>query len=151
LNLLDFTDRVTIVAGRAEGFDVPASRLADLAGAGIAAHAFGVAEYENHDGQMLALILDDPEQTRIPVEQVYTIRPTRVVSDLPRQLGLELNALGQIVVTPEQHTNVAGVYAAGDATDLHDHQLSAAAHEGNQAACGANYHLSSPVQRNPGD
>jgi thioredoxin reductase (NADPH) len=151
LDLLVFTDRVTIVAGRPEGFEVPASRLADLAANGIAAHSVGVAEYENGDGQMRALLLDDPERTRIPVEQVYTIRRTISGDKLPRQLGLELNQLGQIVVTNEQHTNVPGVYAAGDATSLHDHQLSAAAHEGNQAACGANYHLYSPVQRAPGD
>jgi len=43
------------------------------------------------------------------------------------------------------------VYAAGDATSLHDHQLSAAVHEGNQAAFGANYHLYSPAQRDPSD
>ena len=151
LDLLVFTDRVTIVAGRPEGFEVPASRLADLAGKGVAAHSCGVAEYENRDGQMRALVLDDPGRTRIPVEQVYTIRRTRAANELARQLGLELNPLGQIVVTSEQHTNVPGVYAAGDATSLHDHQLSAAAHEGNQAACGANYHLYRPVQRAPGD
>jgi len=147
LDLLDFTDRVTIVAGRPEGFEVPSSRIADLTASGIAAHPFGVAEYENRAGQMRALILDDRGRTRIPVEQVYTIRTSRPPNELARQLGLELNALGQIVVTSEQHTNVPGVFAAGDATDLHDHQLSAAAHEGNQAACGANYHLYAPVQR----
>jgi thioredoxin reductase (NADPH) len=100
---------------------------------------------------MRALVLDDPRRTRIPVEQVYTIRRTRAANELARQLGLELNQLGQIVVTSEQHTNVPGVYAAGDATNLHDHQISAAVHEGNQAACGANYHLYRPVQRAPGD
>jgi thioredoxin reductase (NADPH) len=147
LDLLVFTDRVTLVAGRPEGFGVPASRLADLAGRGIAAHPFAVAEYENRDGQMHALVLDDPSRTRIPVEQVYTIRSTVAVGDLPRQLGLELNEAGQIVVTSEQHTNVLGVFAAGDATSLHDHQISAAMHEGNQAACGANYRLYDPVQR----
>ena len=151
LDLLVFTDRVTIVAGRPEGFDVPASRLADLAANGIAAHACGVAEFENKDGQMQALVLDDPGRTRIPVEQVYTIRGTRATNELARQLGVELNPSGQIAVTSEQHTNVPGVYAAGDATNLHDHQLSAAVHEGNQAAFGANYHLYSPVQRDPGD
>jgi thioredoxin reductase (NADPH) len=147
LDLLVFTDRVTLVAGRPEGFGVPASRLADLAGRGIAAHPFAVAKYENRDGQMQALVLDDPSRTRIPVEQVYTIRSTVAVGDLPRQLGLELNEAGQIVVTSEQHTNVLGVFAAGDATSLHDHQISAAMHEGNQAACGANYRLYDPVQR----
>jgi thioredoxin reductase (NADPH) len=151
LDLLVFTDRVTIVAGRPEGFEVPASRLADLAGKGIAAHSCGVAEYENRNGQMQALVLDDPGRTRIPVEHVYTIRRTRAANDLARQLGLELNPIGQIVVTSEQHTNVPGVYAAGDATSLHDHQMSAAAHEGNQAACGANYHLYQPSQRAAGD
>ena len=149
LDLLVFTDRVTIVAGRLEGFEVPASRLADLAANGIAAHPCGVAEYENRDGQMQSRVLDDPERTRIAVEQVYTIRRTRAANEIARQLGLELNPLGQIVVTSEQHTNVPGVYAAGDATSLHDHQLSAAIHEGNQAACAANYHLYSPAQRGP--
>ena len=151
LDLLDFTDQVTIVAGRPEGFEVPASRLADLAANGIAAHPCGVAEYENRDGQMQALVLDDAGRTRLAVEQVYTIRRTRAASELARQLGLEISPIGQIVVTSEQHTNVPGVYAAGDATSLHDHQLITAAHEGSQAACGANYHLYRPVQRDPGD
>ena len=151
LDLLVFTNRVTIVAGRPEGFEVPASRLADLAANGIAAHACGIAEYENREGQMQALVLDDPGRTRILVEQVYTVRRTMATNGLARQLGLELNHLGQIVVTSEQHTNVPGAYAAGDATDLHDHQVSAAVHEGNQAACGANYHLYTPAQRAPGD
>jgi thioredoxin reductase (NADPH) len=141
LDLLVFTPRVTIVAGRPEGFEVPAERLADLASAGIDAHPHGVASYENRDGQLLALVLDDPERTRIPVEQVYTIRRTRASGDLAAQLGLELDPNGQIVVTSEQLTNVPGVYAAGDATSLHDHQVSAAVHEGNQAAAAANYHL----------
>jgi thioredoxin reductase (NADPH) len=66
---------------------------------------------------------------------------------LARQLGAEINPIGQIVVTSEQHTNVPGLYAAGDATSLHDHQLSAAVHEGNQAACGANYYLYRPAQK----
>jgi thioredoxin reductase (NADPH) len=149
LDLLVFTDKVTLVAGRPEGFDVPASRLADLAANGIAAYACAVAEYQNQAGQMQALLLDDTAHTRIPVEQVYTVRRSFAANTLARQLGLELNGLGQIVITSEQHTNVPGVFAAGDATDLHDHQFSAAVHEGNQAACGANWVLYTPAQRGP--
>jgi thioredoxin reductase (NADPH) len=100
---------------------------------------------------MQALVLDDPARTRLAVEQVYTVRRSKAANDLARQLGLDLNPIGQIVVTSEQHTNVPGAYAAGDATSLHDHQLSAAVHEGNQAACAANYHLYRAVQRAPGD
>ena len=149
LDLLDFTNRVTMVAGRPEGFDVPETRLADLASAGIPAYPSAVAEYENSDGRMHAVVLDDSGRTRIPVEQVYAVRRTKAANGLALQLGLEISPIGQIVVTPEQHTNVPGVYAAGDATSLHDHQLITAAHEGGQAACGANYHLYRPVQRTP--
>jgi thioredoxin reductase (NADPH) len=151
LDLLDFTSRVTLVAGRAEGFDVPGSRLADLAAHGIATYPNSIVEYRCADGQIQALVLDDEARTTVPVEHVYTIRRSIAANALARQLGVELNEIGQIVVTPEQHTNVPGVFAAGDATSLHDHQVSAAVHEGNQAAAGANYHLYRPEQRNPRD
>jgi thioredoxin reductase (NADPH) len=149
LDMLEFTDRVSIAAGRPEGFTVPESRLADLAANGIAAYGSSVASYPNDDGQIEALVLDDPRQTRIPVDMVFTFHTPKARNDLARQLGVELNALGQIIVDTEQHTNVSGVYAAGDATSVHDHQVSAAVHEGNQAACAANYHLYRPVQRAP--
>jgi len=147
LDLLVFTPRVSLVAGRPEGFEVPAARLADVAAAGIPTYSCSVAEYQNRDGQMQALVLDDGAGTRIAVEQVYTIRSTRPTSALALQLGLDLNPHGQILVTSEQLTNVPGAYAAGDATSLHDHQISAAIHEGNQAAAAANYHLYGYLER----
>lgn len=150
LDLLDFTSKVTLVAGRPEGFDLPESRLADLAASAIPVYPFGVAEYQNSDGQIQALVLDDPGRTRIPVEQVYTIRRTRATNEIARQLGVALTPIGQIIVDTDQHTNVPGVLAAGDVTSPHDHQFSAAVHEGNQAACAANYRLYRPEQRDPG-
>ncbi len=69
-------------------------------------------------------------------------------------LGVQLDDIGQIVVDANQHTNLPGVYAAGDVTHPHNHQISAAVHEGNEAACAANYHLYRPVQKangRPGD
>jgi thioredoxin reductase (NADPH) len=62
-----------------------------------------------------------------------------------------LNPVGQIIVDAAQGTNVPGVYAAGDATSVHDHQVSAAVHEGGQAAATANYYLYRPVQRGPSE
>ncbi len=149
LDLLEFTAKVSIAAGRAGGFTVPVSRLADLAANGIAAYRWPVASYPNENGQIEALVLDDPRKTRIPVEMVFTSHTPRARNEIAGQLGVELNPLGQIVVDTEQHTSVRGVYAAGDATSVHDHQVSAAVHEGNQAACAANYHLYRPVQRAP--
>ena len=66
------------------------------------------------------------------------------------QLGVAVNGIGQIIVDTDQHTNVPGILAAGDVTSPHDHQFSAAVHEGNQAACAANYRLYRPEQRDPG-
>jgi thioredoxin reductase (NADPH) len=151
LCLLDFTDRVTLVAGRPEGFDVPASRLSDLEDNGIAAHPCAVAQYRCESGHMRALVLDDATRTMVPVEHVYAVRRSTPTIDLARQLGLALDANGQIQVDTTQHTSVSGVYAAGDITSPHNHQLSAAVHEGNEAAASANYYLYRPVQRDPSD
>ena len=149
LDLLDFTPKVTIAAGRSGGFTVPDSRLADLASNGIAAYHWPVTSYPNEDGQIRALVLGDPKKTSVPVDMVFTSHTPTARNEVARQLGVELNELGHIVVNTEQHTNVPGLYAAGDATSLHDHQVSAAVHEGNQAACAANYYLYRPVQRAP--
>jgi thioredoxin reductase (NADPH) len=150
LAMLEFTDRITIAAGRTGGFSVPESRLADLSTNGIVAHSWPVVGYPNEDGQIQALVLGDPKKTRIPVEMVFTAHTPTARNEIARQLGVNINPLGQIVVDTEQHTDVPGVYAAGDATSVHDHQVSAAVHEGNQAACAANYHLYRAVQRAPG-
>jgi thioredoxin reductase (NADPH) len=149
LAMLEFTDRITIVAGRAGGFSVSESRLADLTANGIVAHPWPVVGYPNEDGQIVALELGDPNKTRIPVEMVFAVHTPTARNEMARELGVNLNRLGQIVVDTEQHTNVPGVYAAGDATSVHDHQVSAAVHEGNQAACAANYFLYRPVQKDP--
>jgi thioredoxin reductase (NADPH) len=149
LDLLDFTARVTIVAGRPEGFDLPERRLADLRDNGIGAYPHAVAAYANADGQIEELVLDDPDQTRLPVEMVFAYRRPTPRNEVAVALGLETNKLGHIVVNSEQHTDGPGLYAAGDVTSPHDHQISAAVHEGNQAACAANYFLYRPVQRAP--
>jgi thioredoxin reductase (NADPH) len=151
LDMLEFTGRVTLVAGRTEGFEVPASRVADLGANGVAAYPCAVAEYVHDDGQLRELVLDDPARTRLPVEHVYTVCRSTASNGLARQLGVALDRHGQIVVNPSQETNVPGVYAAGDVTSLHNHQLSAAVHEGNEAACAANYYLYRPVQKVPHD
>jgi thioredoxin reductase (NADPH) len=147
LAMLDFTSRVTIVAGRDEGFDVPDLRMADLRDNGIGIYPNAITAYINADGQIEELMLDDPEQTKLPVEHVYVYRRPTPRTELAVALGVELNELGHIVVNSEQHTNVPGLYAAGDVTSPHDHQISAAVHEGNQAACAANYYLYRPVQK----
>jgi thioredoxin reductase (NADPH) len=149
--MLDFTDRVTLVAGRAEGFGLPERRLADLRDNGIATHAAAVSAYPHTDGQMEALLLEDAAKTRLPVEMVFVYRRPIPRNEVALALGVEINGLGHIVVDAEAHTNVPGVYAAGDVTSLHDHQVSAAVHEGAAAGFAANYYLYRPVQRHNGE
>ena len=151
LALLDFTPNVTLVAGRPEGFDLPASRLEDLRASGIPAYPVGVAEYRSTNGRMEALALADAAGTVLPVEHVYSIQKSVAMTALARRLGVALDDAGQIVVNLAQETNVSGVYAAGDVTSPHNHQVSAAVHEGNEAACAINYRLYRPVQKNPAD
>jgi thioredoxin reductase (NADPH) len=151
LDLLDFTSKVTLVAGRADGFELPTSRLDDLAANGIATYPAAVAEYRNASGRMEALVLADSARTVLPVEQVYSTQHSIPMTGLAKQLGVALDDAGQIAVNVAQETNVPGVYAAGDVTSPHNHQISAAVHEGNEAACSINYVLYRPVQKNPHD
>jgi thioredoxin reductase (NADPH) len=151
LDLLDFTSKVTLVAGRTEGFDLPASRLDDLRANGIAAYPAAVAEYRSSGGQMEALLLEDTAHTVVLVEHVYAIQPSIAMTGIARQLGVAVDAAGQIVVNGAQETNVPGVFAAGDVTSPHNHQVTAAVHEGNEAACAINYALYRPVQKSPVD
>jgi len=150
LDLLEFTHDVFVVAGNPRGFDVSGARLADLSREGIRAYPCAVAQYRNRDGRISALVLDDPAHTVVPTKLVFAYRRPIARTEVARMLGVDLNVIGQIIVDSEAHTNIAAVYAAGDVTDLHDHQISAAVHEGNAAAAAANYYLYRPVQRAPG-
>ncbi|MDA8204169.1 MAG: NAD(P)/FAD-dependent oxidoreductase [Chloroflexi bacterium] len=150
LGLLDFTTRVSIVAGR-EAFSVPDSRLQDLVAAGIPAYASRVAAYPNRDGQIESVVLDDPAGTVLPVDRVFYEGPKHPRSELGAALGVEMDAAGYIVTDSEQKTNVRGVCAAGDVTRLHGHQVSTAVHEGGMAASAANYEMYAPIQKTPGD
>jgi thioredoxin reductase (NADPH) len=149
LDLLDFTSQISLVAGSSEGFCLPASRLADLHANSILTYPYAVREYQHRDGQIQKLILADVAQTALQVEMVFAYRSPQPRNEVAKMLGLSLNSLGHIVIDTEQHTSVSGVYAAGDITSPHDHQVSAAVHEGNQAACGVNYDLYRRVQQAP--
>jgi thioredoxin reductase (NADPH) len=81
---------------------------------------------------------------------VFAVTPKHPNTALARQLGIKLDANGYILADDEQKTNVPGVYAAGDATRLHNHQISSAVHEGGMAAAAANYYLYGDLQKTNG-
>lgn len=97
---------------------------------------------EGHDGHFEAIRTEDG--SRIELDQLFSIQGATPRSELASQLGAEVTERGYIVVDSEQKTTAPGVYAAGDVTRLHSHQISTAVHEGGQAASAANYYLYPP-------
>jgi thioredoxin reductase (NADPH) len=81
---------------------------------------------------------------KLDVEAMFSIQGASPQTGLARQLGVALAENGWIQVDTEQQTSVPGVYAAGDVTALHSHQVTTAVHEGAQAASAANYFLYPP-------
>ncbi|HUS17873.1 MAG TPA: NAD(P)/FAD-dependent oxidoreductase [Chloroflexia bacterium] len=146
LQLRQFSNTISLVAGQ-DGFAVPDDRLQDLAAAGIEAFPYAVQEYPNGDGCLTAVHLADLPGTRLPLDLIFTVSPHHPNTGLARELGVSLSPKGYILADAEQKTNVAGVYAAGDATRLHNHQVSSAVHEGGMAAAAVNYYLYGGVQK----
>lgn len=98
-----------------------------------------------HDGQFEAIITKGGQ--RIELDQLFAQHGATPQSRLARDLGVQLTREGYICVDTEQKTNIPGVFAAGDVTRLHSHQVSTAVHEGGQAASAANYYLYPPDLR----
>ena len=144
LQLRQFTANITLVAG-APHFDLPPARREDLKAAGVAAVPGRVQDYPNQEGCVTALVLEDGR--RVPLELLFTVHAKRPRSDLARALGVRCNTEGYIEADDEQKTAVPGVYAAGDVTHAHNHQISSAVHEGGMAAAAANYYLYGALQK----
>ena len=101
-----------------------------------------IHEVEGADGMMSAVLTRGG--LRIELDSLFSIQGATPETTLARELGVRLAPSGWIDVDTEQKTSVPGVYAAGDVTALHSHQVSAAVHEGAQAASAANYFLYPP-------
>ncbi len=80
----------------------------------------------------------------IALDYLFTQHGATPQTTLAEAVGVLLSRDGYVCVDSEQKTNVAGVYAAGDVTRLHAHQVATAVHEGATAAFAANYDLYPP-------
>jgi thioredoxin reductase (NADPH) len=80
----------------------------------------------------------------IALDYLFTQHGATPQTTLAEAVGVLLSHDGYVCVDSEQKTNVAGVYAAGDVTRLHAHQVATAVHEGATAAFAANYDLYPP-------
>lgn len=97
---------------------------------------------QGRDGQFEAICTKKGQ--RIELDQLFCQHGATPQTKLAEQLGVLLSREGYICVDTEQKTNVGGVFAAGDVTRLHSHQITTAVHEGGMAASAANYYLYPP-------
>ena len=77
-----------------------------------------VVELTGEDG-LSGIVLDKPlnGSRRLDVDGIFIEIGADPRTELARQLGVKLNALGEIEVDSQGRTNISGVFAAGDVTD----------------------------------
>lgn len=141
LQLQRFTNRITLLTD-SHTHEFSTAFLGRLERARIPVIVDKIAAVEGTDGQFEALTTIGNQ--RIELARMFSFQGQTPQSELARQLGVPCTVAGFIVVDTEQKTNVAGIYAAGDVTRLHSHQITTAVHEGGQAANAANYFLYPP-------
>jgi thioredoxin reductase (NADPH) len=141
LQLTRFTTHITVVTDSGE-YRIGEHFQQRLRNAGIPLRHDKICAAEGVDGTFKAVLLESG--TRLETDQVFVQHGATPQTKLAEALGVLLSREGYICVDTEQKTNVAGVYAAGDVTRLHSHQVSTAVHEGGTAASAANYFLYPP-------
>jgi thioredoxin reductase (NADPH) len=98
-------------------------------------------------GDCLAVRLDDGRRLR--PSYIFSLLGHTARSDELRHLGLALTPRGHVRVDEDGRTRLPALFAAGDVTDKHTHQVVSAAHEGAVAAQAANQMLYPAAQRLP--
>ncbi|MFH8491868.1 NAD(P)/FAD-dependent oxidoreductase [Streptomyces longisporoflavus] len=146
MQLHSLTDRIVLLTNsRTNGIS---SRFTGrLAAAGVPVVHDRIKGAEGADGRLSAVVTRGGE--RLELDALFSIQGATPETAVARDLGIRLNRHGYVEVDTEQCTSVAGVYAAGDITAPHSHQVSAAVHEGAQAASAANYFLYPPELKAP--
>ena len=144
LQFLTYTRKVTLVTDRARG------RLSSRARAKL--QEGGVIVLEGHVGRVAAsrkglerVVLDDGRT--IEADILFSLFGSTPRTALLRQLGVGLAPNGHVRIDDKNHTTHPRLFAAGDVTDKHSHQVISAAHEGAMAAQAANQVLYPPFQR----
>ena len=126
LGLTVFTHDVVLIADRSA--ERP-ERLAAVAAGGVAIVDGTVRRWDHVDGALERLVVDTSGGScDVAVEMVFVAAHKRPRSALGRRLGANVDAKRYLVVDNDQRAALPGLFAAGDVTSLHAHQVSAAAH-----------------------
>ena len=101
-----------------------------------------ISTIKGQDGYFESVFLEGGDC--IEIDQLFTQHGATPITNLAQDVGVLLSKEDYICVDSEQKTNVSGVFAAGDVTRLHSHQITTAVHEGGTAASATNYFLYPP-------
>jgi thioredoxin reductase (NADPH) len=141
LQLSRFTRHLTVLTN-SEKCEIDESFQRRLARAGIPLIHDKIVAANGQDGDFQSILLEGGES--IELDQLFTQHGATPLTNLAQDIGALISREGYICVDTEQKTNVSGVFAAGDVTRLHSHQITTAVHEGGTAASAANYFLYPP-------
>lgn len=84
---------------------------------------------------------------RFEADLMFSLLGCEVRNKLAKDVGAQCDGEGYVKVDEEGYTSVPGLFAAGDLSRMHTHQVVAAAHEGAEAAQTANYYLYADYQK----
>ena len=148
-----FTDRVTLVTDRRRT-RARADRLRALEDRGVTVRRGIVQAYRHDDGRIRSVSIGPVHAPRgaagaatVECDMVFVSTPKQPRVRLATRLGARVDRIGYLVTDDAGRTTVPGLYAAGDATADHSHQVTTAAHLGATAATAVNYDLYDPVER----
>ena len=147
--LLRFTDRVTLITGQRRS-SAPAARLRALEQRGVRVERSPVEAYQHTDGQIERLLVTPRSQDcagEVACAMVFVSSPKRPRVQLARRLGAGVDEAGYLLTDDSGRTSATGVYAAGDVTAGHAHQVTTGAHLGATAATAVNWDLYDDVER----
>jgi thioredoxin reductase len=134
--LLGWTDDLAVVTNGPERLDEGQEQaLEDL---GIEIVRTPLARLRHREGCLEALVFADG--TERPCQALYVQPPQRVASALPERLGVAFTGIGRIAADADGRTGVPGVFACGDAVNVHQN-LAAALAGGVSAGMTANHDL----------
>ncbi len=144
LQFLQFTPAVTLLTN-SPNCEIPPPYRRRLRDHGVPVVIGEIAEFLGDDGILAAVTLEDGSM--LEADFVFSLQGGVPNNGLARTLGAAVNGEGSIVVDDDQHTSVPGLFAAGDVTEGHAHQVATAVHQGLTAATAAQHFLMKPWQR----
>ena len=143
LQFLTYSRRLTFVVDPGARLDARCHRK--LAEAGIELRCARVKRVVANQERIERVLLDDG--TALRPHSIFSLYGSEPRTGILRTLPVALARNGHVRVDEKGRTSVPSLFAAGDVTNKHAHQVVAAVFEGAAAAMAANHVLYPPLQR----